>query len=71
MFRNGDNNIFGISGSNFNSGPGSSPGNKKVIQRQTSDEKLSTPAKQMEHMFAKDLKMARENSMVGNYSISV
>lgn len=37
----------------------------------TGEDKMNVAAKEMQHVFTSELKMARENSMVGNYSLSV
>ena len=59
------NPLLGLSGTSFHKEENS----KQSAQAAT--ENMNTPAQQMQHQFARELKMARENSMVGNYSISV
>ena len=64
MYRAGpptNHNLFGITGESFTE-------KKPVVAK---EDFKDTPAKSMQHNFNRELKMARENSMVGNYSISV
>ena len=68
--------LFGLTGTSFTQGV--SEGSEKPSRPPQhpyasahSEDNLNSIANQMRHNFTNDVRMARENSMVGNYSISV
>ena len=63
----------GSQGNGRNSDIGNSQGSPPIKQGRAAviaDERLNVLAKEMQHVFASELKMARENSLVGNYSLA-
>ena len=64
-----NNRLFGLSGTNFTSQQ--NPSGEGGPGHRSKEDNPNSAANQMRHNFTNDLKMARENSMVGNYSISV
>ena len=73
------NNIFGITGSNFESDSGVGSNQESsvasllhpITRASTGDQKANHAAGHMQHVFLNELKIARDSSLSEKYSLSV